>query len=87
MNVRPSLLLPLTTVVVLAVAVLTGRVSHAEQPNVILIYTDDQGTVDANCYGSRDLITPTIDGLAASYISKAHNPLSTLYISSNYGYI
>ncbi|HRX82413.1 MAG TPA: sulfatase-like hydrolase/transferase, partial [Pirellulaceae bacterium] len=37
---------------------------HARQPNVILIYTDDQGTVDANCYGATDLITPNIDALA-----------------------
>lgn len=37
---------------------------HARQPNVILIYTDDQGTIDANCYGAKDLITPNIDALA-----------------------
>ena len=33
-------------------------------PNVLIIYTDDQGTLDANCYGSKDLVTPHIDGLA-----------------------
>ena len=33
-------------------------------PNVIIVYTDDQGSVDANCYGSRDLVTPHIDLLA-----------------------
>ena len=33
-------------------------------PNVIIIYTDDQGTVDANCYGSKDLYTPNMDRLA-----------------------
>ena len=32
--------------------------------NVILVYTDDQGSVDAGCYGSDDLYTPTIDRLA-----------------------
>ena len=26
---------------------------------------DDQGSVDAHCYGSKDLVTPAIDGLAA----------------------
>jgi len=36
----------------------------AKPPNVLLIYTDDQGTVDAGCYGSDDLITPNIDRLA-----------------------
>lgn len=34
------------------------------RPNVVIIYTDDQGTLDANCYGSKDLITPHIDALA-----------------------
>jgi len=34
------------------------------RPNVLVIYTDDQGTVDANCYGSSDLVTPSIDALA-----------------------
>jgi len=36
----------------------------ARKPNVLLIYTDDQGTVDANCYGSEDLVTPHTDALA-----------------------
>ena len=25
------------------------------RPNVIVIYTDDHGTLDMNCYGARDL--------------------------------
>lgn len=33
-------------------------------PNVILILTDDQGSVDLNCYGAKDLYTPNIDNLA-----------------------
>jgi len=33
-------------------------------PNVILIFTDDQGSVDVNCYGAKDLHTPTLDELA-----------------------
>ncbi len=33
-------------------------------PNVIIIYTDDQGTIDANCYGAEDLYTPNMDLLA-----------------------
>ncbi len=35
-----------------------------QRPNVIVIYADDQGSVDANCYGSKDLLTPGIDSLA-----------------------
>lgn len=39
--------------------------AEARQPNVILIYTDDQGSVDVNCYGAKDLITPSLDDLAS----------------------
>ena len=35
------------------------------KPNVIVILTDDQGTIDAGCYGAKDLETPHIDALAA----------------------
>lgn len=35
------------------------------RPNVIVIYSDDQGTVDLGCYGSKDLETPHLDKLAA----------------------
>jgi arylsulfatase A len=37
----------------------------ARRPNVIVILTDDQGSVDAGCYGTKDLETPNIDALAA----------------------
>lgn len=37
-----------------------------QRPNVIVFYTDDQGTLDAKCYGSSDLLTPTMDHLAAT---------------------
>jgi len=35
-----------------------------QHPNVVLILTDDQGSVDVNCYGAKDLITPNMDKLA-----------------------
>lgn len=37
-----------------------------QRPNVIIIYSDDQGAIDLNCYGSNDLETPNIDKLAGS---------------------
>ncbi|MEL6107582.1 MAG: sulfatase-like hydrolase/transferase [Planctomycetota bacterium] len=43
----------------------TLQARAAERPNVIIVYTDDQGSLDANCYGSRDLYTPNIDKLAS----------------------
>ena len=35
------------------------------RPNVVILFTDDQGTLDANCFGSPDLHTPNIDLLAS----------------------
>ena len=34
------------------------------KPNVVIFFTDDQGTLDVNCYGSKDLYTPNMDKLA-----------------------
>jgi len=36
-----------------------------QRPNVLIIYTDDQGSIDAGCYGAEDLQTPNLDRLAA----------------------
>lgn len=38
---------------------------EAARPNVILIYTDDQGFGDVGVYGAEDLHTPHVDALAA----------------------
>ena len=45
---------------------LAAEDSHTDvaQPNVLLIYSDDQGSFDLNCYGSTDLKTPNLDALA-----------------------
>jgi arylsulfatase A-like enzyme len=37
-----------------------------EKPNVIVIYTDDQGSIDLNIYGAKDLKTPNMDALVGS---------------------
>ena len=42
--------------------------TSAEKPNVVVIVTDDQGTLDVNCYGSKDLHTPNMDAIAANGI-------------------
>ncbi|QDU82796.1 Arylsulfatase [Polystyrenella longa] len=42
----------------------TSDLFAAGRPNVILILTDDQGSVDAHCYGATDLVTPALDQLA-----------------------
>ena len=49
-----------------AFCLIASRVDAAtgRRPNVIVIYSDDQGTLDLNCYGSKDLHTPHLDRLA-----------------------
>ena len=44
--------------------IFSSNIVRAKSPNVVILFTDDQGTIDANCYGSKDLITPNIDRLA-----------------------
>lgn len=55
-----------TLAVLLLLAGLSAVSAAVEQrPNVIVILTDDQGAVDAHCYGAQDLETPAMDGIAA----------------------
>lgn len=46
-------------------ALLAASVSAARQPNILLIVSDDQGYMDLGSMGSRDILTPRIDTLAA----------------------
>ncbi|MEQ8422520.1 MAG: sulfatase-like hydrolase/transferase, partial [Arenibacter algicola] len=41
-----------------------SQTSVKSQPNVIVIMTDDQGSIDLNSYGATDLYTPNMDRLA-----------------------
>lgn len=44
---------------------LNAKTNDSEaKPNVVLILTDDQGSIDLNCYGANDLKTPNLDKLA-----------------------
>jgi arylsulfatase A len=47
----------------MAARVLRGQ-ERKRRPNVVLIFSDDQGAIDVNCYGAKDLITPNMDQLA-----------------------
>ena len=51
-----------------AIALLLGlslQSLASRKPNIIIILTDDQGSIDAGCYGAKDLETPNIDGIAS----------------------
>lgn len=56
-------------IIPLALLLLFGGSSFAQQqserPNVVFIYSDDQGYADLNVYGSKDMLTPNLDKLAA----------------------
>jgi len=52
-----------------AFLVLNSQLYAQDKPNVIIIYSDDQGAIDLNCFGAKDLVTPNIDGLAKNGIS------------------
>ncbi|MDP4793566.1 MAG: sulfatase-like hydrolase/transferase, partial [Verrucomicrobiales bacterium] len=36
----------------------------AEKPNLIIIFTDDQGYADLSCFGGKHVYTPNIDQMA-----------------------
>jgi arylsulfatase A len=44
---------------------LAGSAGAARKPNVIIIYTDDQGSCDMPSYGATDLVLPNMERLAA----------------------
>ena len=49
----------------LAPLLFTYSQNISTKPNVIIIYTDDQGAIDLNCYGAKDLVTPNMDKLVS----------------------
>lgn len=63
-----SLLHIVAAVVILATAGLlsphAGAAEQARTPNVVLIFTDDQGYGDIGCYGAKGFATPNLDRLA-----------------------
>lgn len=49
-------------------AALAGAAENPTRPNVLVIVSDDQGYADAGFQGSKDIVTPHLDRLAASGI-------------------
>src|SRR4051812_40256827 len=60
----PSLQRCLLVVLLTAVVnLLTGatRAADPRPPNIVIVYTDDQGYGDLGCYGAKEFATPNID--------------------------
>ena len=58
-----------TTLVLLAIALLTSALpdtfaQDSDSPNILIIFTDDQGYADLGCFGSKENQTPVLDQLA-----------------------
>ena len=65
MRILTSSILGLSLSLSLILSSCTSERSDTERPNVIIILTDDQGSIDVNAYGATDLTTPCMDRLAA----------------------
>ena len=54
-----------TRLLVLAILVaLAGRAQSADQPNIVIIFTDDQGYADVGKFGAEGFVTPNLDRMA-----------------------
>lgn len=62
----PNIIRPLIALISLSYISSDWVIAQAQQPNVLFIMADDQGSVDVGCYGANDLHTPNLDALAAS---------------------
>ena len=54
----------LCLLVTLTILSCSEEIRLKKKPNVIVILTDDQGSIDMNCYGATDLHTPNMDRIA-----------------------
>jgi arylsulfatase A len=75
--VKMKLLNLLVLTLIFQISFLPAIASSKQKPNVILILTDDQGSIDLNCYGASDLHTPNLDNLAESGVK-----FSRFYVGS-----
>lgn len=66
------------TVLFLSLLSCTGLTQARQQPNIIIIFTDDQGYQDLGCYGSPLIATPAIDRMAEEGLK-----LTDFYVSAS----
>lgn len=64
--------------VLLPMLTCAGLMQAQHKPNVVIIFTDDQGYQDLGCYGSPLIQTPSIDGMAREGLK-----LTDFYVSAS----
>lgn len=66
-----------------ASAILAGKFTTRQQPNIVMVVVDDQGTNDAGCYGNPVIKTPGLDLLAEHGTRFTHGFCTTASCSAS----
>ena len=76
---------------VLLIALLFTDFTQAQQPNIVVILTDDQGWGDLSLHGNKNLSTPNLDALAKSgvqfdrfYVCPVCSPTRAEFLTGRY---
>ena len=77
-ELRKVMLFRSRTLVLLPMLTCAGLMQAQHKPNVVIIFTDDQGYQDLGCYGSPLIQTPSIDGMAREGLK-----LTDFYVSAS----
>ncbi len=77
-ELRKVMLFRSRTLVLLPMLTCAGLMQAQHKPNVVIIFTDDQGYQDLGCYGSLLIQTPSIDGMAREGLK-----LTDFYVSAS----
>ncbi len=59
-----NIILTITALFLLSIVGCSESRKSEKQPNIIIIFNDDQGYQDLGCYGSPNILTPRVDQLA-----------------------
>ncbi|WP_299668346.1 sulfatase [uncultured Polaribacter sp.] len=75
-KIRSSTSMLLKTILFVVLSI-NNACTHAQKPNIIIIFTDDQGYADLGCFGGKHVNTPRIDKMAAEGIK-----LTSFYVAA-----